>query len=124
MEKFTIFSSKTDGKTPSDVLSIEEFAKIAPYIPPDVLFQTISFSYWSQDIVNNLLGREYLNEMKKLDNDNQRHIVFCWLIGCHLWKWNESIFTHEINEPFNRFSEEDFKKASNLILYYASMGIG
>lgn len=117
-----VSSSKTENKIPSDVLTLEELRKIILYIPPDVLFETISFAYYNQENINNMWGRYYLEEMRKLDNNIQRYIVFCWTIGCSLWKWNESIFTNEIAKPFCDFKKEDWKKANNLILSLAMMG--
>lgn len=119
----SVYSSKTDGKTPSDVLSLKELAVIAPHIPCDVLFKTISFAYWNQKFINSY-GDLYLDELRKLDNDTQRYIVFCWFIGCHLWKWNESIFKHEIADEFCYFNETDWKRANDAIMTLASCGLG
>ena len=116
-----VSSSKTENKIPSDVLTLEELRKIILYIPPDVLFETISFAYYNQENINNMWGKYYLEEMRKLDNNIQRYIVFCWTIGCNLWKWNESIFTNEIEKPFCDFKKEDWKKANNLISSLAMM---
>ena len=117
-----VHSTKTDGKVPSDVLTLAELAKIAPYIPEEILFQTISFAYWNQKFINSY-GDLYLNELRELDNDTQRHILFCWIIGCHLWKWNEGIFDHEISEPFCYINDEDWKRANDAILTLATSGI-
>ena len=121
--KITVMSSKTEGKEPSDVLSLKELAIIVKYIPPDVLFETISFAYWNQKFINSY-GELYLDELRSLDNDIQRYIVFCWFIGCHLWKWNESIFKHEISEPFCNFDETDWKRANDAIMSLVSYGFG
>lgn len=118
-----VFSTKTDGKTPSDVLTLEELTMIAPYIPPEVLFKTISFAYWNQKFINSY-GDLYLTELRELDNDTQRYILFCWFIGCHLWKWNESIFEHEVSDEFCYFDETDWKRANDAILTLASYGLG
>lgn len=118
---FIVSSSKTKDKIPSDVLTLEEFKKIAPYVPPDVLFETTSFAYWNQKFIN-LYGEEYLKALRNLDNDIQRHIVFCWVIGCYLWKWNESTFQHEIRKPFCDFNKTDWDKADRVIAYLASFG--
>ena len=80
----SVSSTKTDGKIPSEVLTLDEFKKIVPYIPPEVLFETTSFAYWNQKFINSY-GELYLNELKALNNNAQRYIVFCWFIGCHLW---------------------------------------
>lgn len=118
---FTVYSSKTEGKTPSDVLSAEELRKIAPNIHPDILFETVSFAYWNQKFINSY-GEDYLEEMRKLDNNNQRYIVFCWVLGCNLYRWNESIFNHEIRRPYCDFDKADWDKASRVIAYLASFG--
>ena len=117
-----VSSSKTENKIPSDVLTLEELRKIILHIPPDVLFKTTTFAYYNQQNINNMWGRYYLEEMKKLDNNIQRYIVFCWTIGCSLWEWNESIFEHEITKPFCDFEKKDWKKANNLILSLAMFG--
>lgn len=122
-QKITVMSTKTDGKIPSDVLSLKELAMIAPHIPEDVLFETISFAYWNQKFINSY-GDLYLKELKELDNDTQRYIVFCWMIGCRLWKWNESIFEHEISEPFCYLDKTDWKRASDAIMVLATSGLG
>lgn len=119
----SVSSSKTDGKTPSDVLSLKELVKIAPHIPCDVLFETTSFAYWNQKFINSY-GDLYLDELKKLDNNTQRYIVFCWFIGCRLWKWNESIFKHEVAEEFCYYDETDFERARNAIGALVAMGLG
>jgi hypothetical protein len=121
MKIISVSSSKTEDKTPSDVLSIEELRKIAPNIPPDILFETISFAYWNEKFINSY-GNDYLEEMRALDNNNQRYIVFCWVLGCHLWKWNESIFQHEICKPYCDFDKTDWDKADRVIAYLASFG--
>ena len=121
--RICVSSTKTDGKIPSDVLSLKEFAKIAPHIPEDVLFETISFAYWNQKFINSY-GDIYLKELRELDNDTQRYIVFCWMIGGHLWKWNESMFNHEIAEPFCYINETDWKRASDAIMSLVSCGLG
>ena len=117
-----VHSTKTNGKVPSDVLTLAELAKIAPYIPEEILFKTISFAYWNQKFINSY-GDLYLNELRELDNDTQRHILFCWIIGCHLWKWNEGIFDHEISEPFCYINDEDWKRANDAIITLATSGI-
>lgn len=118
---FIVSSSKTKDKIPSDVLSIGELRKIAPSIPPNVLFETISFAYWNQQLINSY-GRYYLEEMRELENDNQRYIVFCWAIGCHLWKWNESILRSEVCKPYCDFDKADWDRADSAILFLASFG--
>lgn len=118
-----VSSTETDGKTPSDVLTLKELTMIAPYIPPEVLFKTISFAYWNQKFINSY-GDLYLTELRELDNDTQRYILFCWFIGCRLWKWNESIFEHEISDEFCYFDETDWKRANDAILTLASCGLG
>ena len=118
-----VSSTKTKDKIPSDVLTLEEFKKIAPYLPPNILFETVSFAYWNQYLIN-MFGHLYLKELRELDNDVQRHIVFCWMIGCRLWKWNESIFDHEKSKPFCDFDEADWKRANDTILYLVSCGMG
>ena len=119
----SVSSTKTDGKKPSDVLSLKELEMIASYIPPEVLFETISFAYWNQKFINSY-GELYLNELKGLDNNTQRYIVFCWFIGCHLWKWNESIFGHEIVKPFCDFDKTDWDRAYGAIMSLTSYGLG
>jgi hypothetical protein len=121
--RIKVSSTKTEGKTPSDVLTLEELVIIAPHIPPDVLFKTISFAYWNQKFINSY-GDLYLNELRELDNDSQRYILFCWFIGCHLWKWNESIFEHEIADEFYYFDETDWKRANDAIMTLATSGLG
>ena len=123
MSTITVSSTKTKDKIPSDVMTLNEFKKIAPYIPPNILFETTSFAYWNQYFIN-MFGRTYLDALRELDNDIQRHIVFCWNIGCHLWTWNESIFDHEISKPFCDFDKTDWKRASDTILYLVSCGMG
>lgn len=118
-----VSSTKTDGKIPSDVLTLNELAMIAPHIPEEVLFKTTSFAYWNQNFINSY-GNLYLNELRELDNDTQRYILFCWMIGCNLWKWNESIFNHEISDPFCYFDETDWKRASDAIMVLATNGLG
>lgn len=118
-----VSSTKTDGKIPSDVLTLNELAMIAPHIPEEVLFKTTSFAYWNQKFINSY-GNLYLNELRELDNDTQRYILFCWMIGCNLWKWNESIFNHEISDPFCYFDETDWKRASDAIMVLATNGLG
>lgn len=118
-----VSSTKTDGKVPSDVLSLKELAKIAPHIPSEVLFETISFAYWNQKFINSY-GDLYLNELRELDNDTQRYILFCWFIGCHLWKWNESIFEPEIADEFCYFDKTDWKRANDAIMTLATSGLG
>lgn len=118
-----VSSTKTNGKTPSDVLTLSELKKIAPYLPPNVLFETISFAYWNQYFIN-IYGHLYLDTLRNLDNDVQRYIVFCWMISCQLWKWNESIFDHEIPKPFCDFDKNDWDRASDTILYLVSCGMG
>lgn len=118
-----VSSTNTDGKTPSDVLTLEELVMIAPHLTPEVLFKTISFAYWNQKFINSF-GDLYLNELRELDNDNQRYILFCWFIGCHLWKWNESIFQHEIADEFCYFDETDWNRASDAIMTLVSCGLG
>lgn len=122
-ETIHVFSSKTADKIPSDVLTLKELVIIAPHIPQEVLFETTSFAYWNQKFINSY-GDLYLKELRALDNDTQRYIVFCWLIGCHLWKWNESIFKHEVSEEFRYYDETDWKRANNAILSLTSIGIG
>ena len=117
-----VSSSRTEDKKPSDVLTLEELRKIILYIPLDVLFKTITFAYYNQENINNMWGKYYLDEMKKLDNDIQRYIVFCWTIGCSLWEWNESIFEHEIAKPFCDFEKKDWERANDLIMSLAMMG--
>lgn len=118
-----VSSTGTDGKVPSDVLTLKEFKKIATYIPPNALMETTSFAYWNQDFINTY-GQLYLKELRELDNNVQRYIVFCWMIGCSLWKWNESIFDHEIAKPFCDFDKADWKRANDTILYLVSCGMG
>ena len=118
-----VSSTRTKDKTPSDVLTLNELKKIAPYIPPDILFETTSFAYWNQYFINTY-GQLYLKELRELDNNMQRYIVFCWMIGCCLWKWNESIFDHEISKPFCDFDKTDWDRASDTILYLVSCGMG
>lgn len=118
-----VSSTRTKDKTPSDVLTLNELKKIAPYMPPDILFETTSFAYWSQYFINTC-GQLYLKELRELDNNVQRYIVFCWMIGCSLWKWNESIFDHEIPKPFCDFNKTDWDRAHNTILYLVSCGMG
>lgn len=122
-ETIHVFSSKTADKTPSDVLTLKELVMIAPHIPEEVLFKTTSFAYWNQKFINSY-GDLYLNELRELDNDTQRYIVFCWFIGCHLWKWNESIFKHEIADEFCYFNETDWKRANDAIMTLVSCGLG
>ena len=76
MAKISVSSTKTEGKTPSDVLSLEELKMIATYIPAEALFETTSFAYWNQKFINSY-GELYLDELRNLDNDTQRYIVFC-----------------------------------------------
>lgn len=118
-----VFSTKTDGKTPSDVLTLEELVMIAPHISPEVLFKTVSFAYWHEKFINSY-GDLYLNEFRELDNDTQRYILFCWFIGCHLWKWNESIFDHEVTDEFCYFDNDDWKRANDAIMVLATSGLG
>ena len=118
-----VSSTRTDGKVPSDVLTLEEFKKIIPHISPDVLIETTSFAYWNQYFIN-MYGQLYLKELRELDNNIQRYIVFCWIIGCHLCNWNESIFDHEIAKPFCDFDKTDWKRANDTILYLATCGMG
>ena len=118
-----VHSTRTDGKIPSDVLTLDELKMIAPHIPEEILFETTSFAYWNQKFINSY-GDLYLNELRELDNDTQRYIVFCWFIGCHLWKWNESIFKHEIADEFCYFNETDWKRANDAIMTLVSCGLG
>lgn len=118
-----VSSTKTKDKIPSDVLTLSELKKIAPHMPPNILFETTSFAYWNQSFINTF-GQLYLKELRELDNDIQRYIVFCWMIGCCLWKWNESIFDHEIAKPFCDFNINDWKRASDTIGYLVSCGMG
>ena len=117
-----VSSTKTEDKRPSDVLTLKELKKIILYLPPDILFETTSFAYYNQQNINELYGKHYLEEMRALDNNIQRYIVFCWTIGCNLWKWNESIFNHERAKPFCDFEERDWEKANNLIISLAMFG--
>jgi hypothetical protein len=80
-------------------------------------------AYWNQKFINSY-GDLYLKELRELDNDTQRYIVFCWFIGCHLWKWNESIFKHEIADEFCYFNETDWKRANDAIMTVVSCGLG
>ena len=118
-----ISSTRTKDKIPSDILELNELKKIAPYIPPDILFETTSFAYWNRCFINTY-GKLYLKELRELDNNIQRYIVFCWMIGCCLWKWNESIFDHEVQKPFCDFDKTDWDRASDTILYLVSCGMG
>ena len=67
----------------------------------------------------NFYGQDYLKQFRELENDNQRYIVFMWVLKCNLWEWNSSIWEHEKAEFLNRFSEHDWKKANDTILYLA-----
>ena len=112
-------SSEFDENTkPSDVLTLKELKAIATYLPVEVLFATSSFKYWQMTFIN-LYGQEYLKSFRELENDNQRYITFMWVIGCSLWKWNNSTWEHDKAEFLNRFSKEDWKKADNTIMYLA-----
>lgn len=46
MSRIRFSSSDLNGKEPSDILSIEEFKKVASHIPPNILFNTLSFKYY------------------------------------------------------------------------------
>lgn len=118
-----VSSTRTKDKIPSDVLTLKELKKIVAYIPPNALIETTSFAYWNQNFINTY-GQLYLKELRELDNNVQRYIVFCWMIGCHLWNWNESIFDHEIAKPFCDFDKTDWKRANDTILYLTSCGMG
>ena len=111
-------SDFNENTTPSDVLTLKELKSIATYLPVEVLFATPSFKYWQMTFIN-FYGSEYLKTFRELENDNQRYIVFMWVLGCSLWKWNNSIWEHEKAEFLNRFNEEDWKKANSTIGYLA-----
>ena len=87
-----------------------------------VVINTLNGKNLKQDLL--VLVNLYLKELRELDNDTQRYIVFCWMIGCHLWKWNESIFEHEISEPFCYINETDWNRASDAIMTLVSCGLG
>ena len=101
-------SSDLDGKEPSDILSREEFKKVASHIPPSILFNTLSFKYYNQLNVNVLPGADlYIEVMRKLDNDNQRYLVFLWSIGVCILIWNNAILEHERAPELRWISDED-----------------
>ena len=118
--KRTIVSSSqfNEDTKPSDILTEKELRKIAVHLPVDVLFKSTSFKYWQMFYIN-FYGQEYLTQCRELENDNQRYIVFMWVLKCNLWEWNSSIWEHEKAEFLNRFSEHDWKKANDTILYLA-----
>ena len=116
-------SSDLDGKEPSDILSREEFKKVASHIPPSILFNTLSFKYYNQLNVNVLPGADlYIEVMRKLDNDNQRYLVFLWSIGVCILIWNNAILEHERAPELRWISDEDWKKAHDGILTLATSG--
>lgn len=114
-----VTSPEIEKLVPSQVLSEKEFKEIAPYLPVEVLFSTDSFKYWQMHYIN-FYGKKYLEAFRDLENDNQRFIVFCWVLHAKLFEWNYSIFDHEKSLPFKRFSENDWKKANDTILYLAT----
>lgn len=114
-----VSSSNIENIVPSEVLTEEKLREIASYLPVEVLFSTDSFAYWQNHYINTY-GYKYLEVFRTLENDNQRFIVFCWVLRTKIFEWNHSIFEHEKTLPFRKFSEEDWNKANNTILYLAT----
>lgn len=109
-------SDFTEDTVTSKVLTEKEFKFIAPHLPVDILFATPSFKFYQIKYIN-LYGREYQKVFRELENDNQRYIVFLWVIGCQIWKWNNAFFDHERADYLNKFSEHDWTKATDTINY-------
>lgn len=124
METNELFlSSSLRGKEPSDILSIEEFKKIASFIPPEKLFDTLSFQYYHQQNAYILPGANlYIKAMRRLDNDIQRYLLFLWSIGVQILVWNNSLINHECAPELRWISDDDWEKADNEILSLAMSG--
>lgn len=121
MKKFS--SSELDGKEPSDVLSAQEFKKIATHIPPTILLSTTSFKYHHYNNANVLPGAElYIEVMRSLDNDTQRYLVFLWSIGAQILVWNNALIEHERAPELRWISDEDWRRAHDGILTLATSG--
>ena len=116
-------SSDLNGKEPSDILSIEEFKKVASHIPPSILFNTLSFKYYHQRNANVLPGAElYVEVIRGLDNDIQRYLVFLWSMGVQILAWNNALFDHERVPELRWISDEDWSRAHDGILTLATSG--
>ena len=112
--------SSLEGKIPSDVLSAKEFSKLLPFLPANIALNSISGQYWTTKMINEY-GSFYREPMKTL-NDNQKYIVFCWILGCSLWEENPITWETQVKQMYLRFGRKDWEEADNVILYFATSG--